>query len=88
MQLLCCNTIAAHTPFPAVHLPKPVTSLTDGRFWDVVIPVGVCSSAAPATVPGGAGTDATGFCDDVPYRGHFKLYSPAADWKPFVPLSS
>ena len=91
------NSIADYAPVPAVHLPKPVTSLTDGEFWDtmdargkfesVVVPVGGLSPAAPGTVSVDETAYATSFRGDVPNWGHFELSGWAANGQPFVPLS-
>ena len=90
------DPIASYAPVPAVHLPEPVTSLTDGGFGDtvnsgsklegVVVPVGGLSPAVPAAVSCVEGADATCFRGDVPNWGHFELSGAAADWQPFVPL--
>eukprot|EP01033_Poteriospumella_lacustris_P015780 gene15780-11300_t len=90
------DPIASYAPVPAVHLPEPVTSLTDGGFGDtvnsgsklegVVVPVGGLSPAVPAAVSRVEGADATCFRGDVPNWGHFELSGAAADWQPFVPL--
>ena len=88
-------SIAAYAPVPAVHLPEPVASLTDGGFGDtvdarsklgVVGPVGGLPPAAPTTVSCVKGAGATCFRGDVPNWGHFALSGSAADWQPFIPL--
>ena len=81
-------SIAAYAPVPVVHVPEPVTSLTDGGFGDtvdarsklegVVVPVGGLSPAAPATISCVEGADATCFRGDVSNWGHFELSGSAA----------